>query len=245
MFYLETSFSSLDFCSICLSPCSLSSYLRGCTDYNENERLVNGRYVYHRICSSDSHAAYLHYVFASEDTDDQRLIAIVHVALFISSVPLVGLPNGCYTFLAGTVLEILVQKLTLQAPRLVQPLPCPRGLCEYRLNLSLFLPFKMSNEVCKTQHSRRALVIRLTFLFSDYSSRWRWDRRRRMVFLNVEPTVFGPRTRTKRLTAFVNSYPVNWMARFVLCGKLVLSYREGLVFRPARMMTIWQAFRPS
>ena len=84
----------------------------------------------------------------------------------------------------------------------------------------------MSFEICKAQYSGKALVSRLTFLLlSDlHSLRWRWHR---MAFVDMEPTVFGLRTRTKRLTLFVNSYPVLWLARFVICAKYVLSLREG------------------
>ena len=97
------------------------------------------------------------------------------------------------------------------------------------IRTKLFLLFKLSLEVCKAQYSRRALVFRLTFLlhFSNYSLRWRWHR---MAFVDMKPTVFGLRRRTKRLTAFVNLYPVIWLVRFILYVNLVLSFREGLVF---------------
>ena len=38
---------------------------------------------------------------------------------------------------------------------------------------------------------------------------------------DMEPTVFGLRTRTERLSAFVNSYPIIWVARFVFYAKLL------------------------
>lgn len=59
-----------------------------------------------------------------------------------------------------------------------------------------------------------------------------------MAYLHdKEPTVFGLGTQTKRLTAFVNSYPVIWLAQFVLYAKACVIFGEGLVLWIAYMIT--------
>ena len=144
------------------------------------------------------------FITSSEDTDRHliTIVNVIHTTLFISSIPLFNFTQWipppritCTYFLAW--LATFVRKLTWSSHY-----PASSSWWTNCLNYSLFFPFKLALEVCKAQYSRKGLVFRLTFLllFSNQFSRWRWHR---MTFVDMEPTVFGLRTRTKCLIAFV------------------------------------------
>ena len=60
----------------------------------------------------------------------------------------------------------------------------PRGLCE--LPPELISSIQMSLKVCKGQHSRKGLVMLLTFLLlTDNSSRWQWHMIWNQLFLDL------------------------------------------------------------
>ena len=138
MFYLETSLSPLDFCLIRLSPCSLSSYLRGCIDYNENGRIgmFNIIYLSFRLLSSLR--------LSSEETDRQliTMVHVTHTTLFISNLPMFGLPKGCHTYFLATTFR--TETCLANPKKLVQPLPCLVDSVNLQPELFFFLLFKMS-----------------------------------------------------------------------------------------------------
>ena len=107
-------------------------------DYNENGRIgmFNIIYLFFRLLSSLR--------LSSEETDRQliTMVHVTHTTLFISNLPMFGLPKGCHTYFLTTTSR--TETYLANPKKLVQPLPCLVDSVNLPHELFFFLLFKMS-----------------------------------------------------------------------------------------------------